>query len=177
MALRVGSLRRTDSVAIEGIADIGEILLPVGATRMTHYGPGPEAQAHRSGHPPVRARGASSHLDLERFRPAPWTCRHPRGRLKRGKSPIGRSGRRDGRCRLRTITGKWPIALRKLPLGVLHPVLQEHCWRLLWLTWPLLMELASRQLRESSNYKKCRKTLLAMETRPAVYASDGRVRA
>ena len=31
--------------------------------------------------------------------------------------------------------------------------------------------------RESSNYKKCRKTLLAMETRPAVYASDGRVRA
>ena len=35
MALRVGSLRRTDSVAIEGIADIGEALLPVGATRMT----------------------------------------------------------------------------------------------------------------------------------------------
>jgi hypothetical protein len=28
-------LRRTDSVAIEGIADIGEALLPVGATRMT----------------------------------------------------------------------------------------------------------------------------------------------
>ena len=34
-AHRVGSLRRTDSVAIEGIADIGEALLPVGATRMT----------------------------------------------------------------------------------------------------------------------------------------------
>jgi hypothetical protein len=33
-AVRVGSLRRTDSVAIEGIADIGEALLPVGATRM-----------------------------------------------------------------------------------------------------------------------------------------------
>ena len=32
---RVGLLRRTDSVAIEGIADIGEALLPVGATRMT----------------------------------------------------------------------------------------------------------------------------------------------
>ncbi|MGB8533471.1 MAG: hypothetical protein WCD64_19865, partial [Pseudolabrys sp.] len=38
-ALRVGSLRRTDSVAIEGIADIGEALLPVGATRMTRSGP------------------------------------------------------------------------------------------------------------------------------------------
>jgi hypothetical protein len=40
--IRVGSLRRTDSVAIEGIADIGEALLPVGATRMTqlrHGGP------------------------------------------------------------------------------------------------------------------------------------------
>ena len=35
MAHRVGLLRRTDSVAIEGIADIGEALLPVGATRMT----------------------------------------------------------------------------------------------------------------------------------------------
>jgi hypothetical protein len=34
--IRVGSLRRTDSVAVEGIADIGEALLPVGATRMTH---------------------------------------------------------------------------------------------------------------------------------------------
>jgi hypothetical protein len=33
--IRVDSLRRTDSVAIEGIADIGEALLPVGATRMT----------------------------------------------------------------------------------------------------------------------------------------------
>jgi hypothetical protein len=32
---RVGSLRRTDSVAIEGTADIGEASLPVGATRMT----------------------------------------------------------------------------------------------------------------------------------------------
>ncbi|MGB8392185.1 MAG: hypothetical protein WCE27_00900 [Pseudolabrys sp.] len=28
-------MRRTDSVAIEGIADIGEALLPVGTTRMT----------------------------------------------------------------------------------------------------------------------------------------------
>ena len=70
-----------------------------------------------------------------------------------------------------------PIALRRLPLGVLHPVLQEHCWRLLWLTWPLLMESASRQLRESSNYKKGRKTLLDMETSPAGYASEGGVRA
>jgi hypothetical protein len=35
MAHRVGSLRRTDSVAIEGIADINEALLAVGATRMT----------------------------------------------------------------------------------------------------------------------------------------------
>jgi hypothetical protein len=31
-------LQRTDSVAIEGIADIGEALLPVGATRMTQLG-------------------------------------------------------------------------------------------------------------------------------------------
>ena len=38
MAHRVGLLRRTDSVAIEGIADIGEALLPVGATRMTRLG-------------------------------------------------------------------------------------------------------------------------------------------
>ena len=35
LAHRVGSLRRTVSVAIEGIADIREALLPVGATRMT----------------------------------------------------------------------------------------------------------------------------------------------
>src|SRR6476469_889491 len=35
LALRVGSLRRTDSFAIEGIADIREALLPVGATRKT----------------------------------------------------------------------------------------------------------------------------------------------
>jgi len=35
MAHRVGSLRRTNSVAIEGIADIGEALLPTGETRMT----------------------------------------------------------------------------------------------------------------------------------------------
>jgi len=35
MAQSVGLLRRTDSVAIEGIADIGEALLPVGTTRMT----------------------------------------------------------------------------------------------------------------------------------------------
>jgi hypothetical protein len=38
LALRVGSLSRTDSVAIEGIADIGEALLPVGATRLTLSG-------------------------------------------------------------------------------------------------------------------------------------------
>jgi hypothetical protein len=36
--IRVGLLRRTDSVAIEGIADIRRALLPVGATRMTHTG-------------------------------------------------------------------------------------------------------------------------------------------
>ena len=35
MAHRVGSLRRTESLAIEGIADIGEALLAVGAMRMT----------------------------------------------------------------------------------------------------------------------------------------------
>src|SRR5262245_60668036 len=33
------------------------------------------------------------------------------------------------------------------------------------------MELASRRLRASSNSKKCKKTLLVMETRPAVCAS------
>jgi hypothetical protein len=38
MAHRVGLLRRTDSVAIEGIAYIGEALLLVGATRMTPSG-------------------------------------------------------------------------------------------------------------------------------------------
>ena len=38
MAQSVGLLRRTDSVAIEGIADIGEALLPVEATRMTRSG-------------------------------------------------------------------------------------------------------------------------------------------
>jgi hypothetical protein len=38
VAHRVGSLRRTDSVAIEGIADINEALLAVGATRMTRTG-------------------------------------------------------------------------------------------------------------------------------------------
>src|SRR5262249_54372451 len=63
------------------------------------------------------------------------------------------------------------------PLGALHPVSQEHCWRLLWLTWLSLMGLARRRLRESDNCKKCKKTLLAMETRPAVCASDERVRA
>jgi hypothetical protein len=40
LAHRVSLLRRTDSVAIEGIADIGEALLPVGATRMTRFGHG-----------------------------------------------------------------------------------------------------------------------------------------
>ena len=83
----------------------------------------------------------------------------------------------EGRAiRLRTITGKWRIALRKLPLGALHRVSQEHCWRLLWLTWLSLMGLALRRLRESGNCRKCKKTLLAMETRPAVCALDGRLR-
>src|SRR5262245_42276240 len=76
---------------------------------------------------------------------------------------------RDGRCPPRTIIGKWPTAPRKLPLGARHPVSQEHCWRLLWPTWPLLMGLARRRSRESSNCKKC-KTLLAMGTRAAVCA-------
>jgi predicted HD phosphohydrolase len=38
LAHRVGPLRRTDLVAIEVIADIGEALLPVGATLMTQSG-------------------------------------------------------------------------------------------------------------------------------------------
>jgi hypothetical protein len=70
MAHRVGSLRRTDSVAIEGIADIGEALLPVGATRMTRLGHWTGGQAHRAGF----EAPAASHLDSEQFRPVSGTC-------------------------------------------------------------------------------------------------------
>src|SRR5882757_2382635 len=60
-AHRVGSSRRTDSVAIEGIADIRQALLPVGATRLTqtrHEHRSPEQQCseevHREGGGPSR---------------------------------------------------------------------------------------------------------------------------
>ena len=72
MAHRVGSLRRTDSVAIEGIADINEALLAVGATRMTRFGHRLEGGRIGLGlSSSRRIGGASSTSFSERFRFAP----------------------------------------------------------------------------------------------------------
>ena len=70
MAHRVGLLRRTDSVAIEGIADIGEALLPVGATRLTPTRHQADGRAHGAG----ISEGIQNHSDSERFRSSPRTC-------------------------------------------------------------------------------------------------------
>ena len=65
----------------------------------------------------------------------------------------------------------------QIAIGCSAPSVARALLALLWLTSPLLMGLARPRLTESSNSKKCKKTLLAMEIRPAVCASNARVRA